>query len=241
VNRQIEGVNRRIIRDVIQTDAAINPGNSGGPLLDSAGRLIGINTMIYTPSGANVGIGFAVPVNTIRRSVAQLITSGRIRQGRIGLQLLGDEPSTQIRHALQLPQGVIVYAVEPNSGADQAGIRFVSSRIIAMLTLYFCHVFAPASLMHVHVPMSCSKRLCSGLGHRFVSSVVTVPLCLAYGIFEAMTFVGGQTDCDLSTYSTKCRPGSLTHVLQGVHIECCRGANAGRPGGSCGKRAREQL
>lgn len=123
VNRQIQGVGRRVIRDVIQTDAAINPGNSGGPLLDSSGRLIGVNTMIYSPSGGNVGIGFAVPVNTVRRSVAQLIATGRIRRGRIGLQLLGDEPSMHIRHALQLPPGVIVHAVEPHSGAAQAGIR----------------------------------------------------------------------------------------------------------------------
>ena len=123
VNRQIQGVNRRVIRDVIQTDAAINPGNSGGPLLDSAGRLIGVNTMIYSPSGGNVGIGFAVPVNTVRRSVAQLVATGRIRRGRVGLQLLGDEPSSHIRHALQLPPGVIVHAVEPGSGAAQAGIR----------------------------------------------------------------------------------------------------------------------
>eukprot|EP00892_Ulva_mutabilis_P010674 jgi/Ulvmu1/797/UM010_0171.1 len=124
VNRQIQGVARRVIRDVIQTDAAINPGNSGGPLLDSSGRLIGINTMIYSPGGGgNVGIGFAVPINTVRRSVAQIIAYGRVRRGRIGLRLLGDEPSMHLRHALGLPPGVIVHAVEPASGAEQAGIR----------------------------------------------------------------------------------------------------------------------
>lgn len=123
VNRQIQGIARRVIRDVIQTDAAINPGNSGGPLLDSSGRLIGVNTMIYSPSGGNVGIGFAVPVNTVRRSVAQIVATGRVRRGRVGLRLLGDEPSSHIRQALQLPPGVIVAAVEPGSGAAQAGIR----------------------------------------------------------------------------------------------------------------------
>ena len=129
VNRQIQGAARRVIRDVVQTDAAINPGNSGGPLLDSAGRLIGVNTMIYSPSGGNVGIGFAVPVNTVRRSVAQLISGGRVRRGRVGLQLLGDEPSLHIRHALQLPPGVIVHAVEPGSGAAQAGIRCAAAAL----------------------------------------------------------------------------------------------------------------
>lgn len=113
-----------MIRDVIQTDAAINPGNSGGPLLDSSGRLIGINTMIYSPGGGgNVGIGFAVPINTVRRSVAQIVTYGRVRRGRIGLRLLGDEPSMHLRHALGLPAGVVVHAVEPGSGAEQAGLR----------------------------------------------------------------------------------------------------------------------
>lgn len=124
VNRQIQGVARRVIRDVIQTDAAINPGNSGGPLLDSGGRLIGINTMIYSPGGGgNVGIGFAVPINTVRRSVAQIVAYGRVRRGRIGLRLLGDEPSMHLRHALGLPAGVVVHAVEPGSGAEQAGLR----------------------------------------------------------------------------------------------------------------------
>ena len=67
--------------DLIQTDAAINPGNSGGPLLDSAGRLIGINTSIYSPSGANAGIGFAVPADTINRVVPQLISHGKYLPG----------------------------------------------------------------------------------------------------------------------------------------------------------------
>jgi S1-C subfamily serine protease len=133
VNRQIQGAGNRIIRDVIQTDAAINPGNSGGPLLDSSGRLIGVNTMIFSPSGGNVGIGFAVPINTVRRVVAQLISSGRVRRGRVGLSMLGDEPGTHIRHALQLPPGVIVHSVVPGSGAAQAGIRYQQCFVKASL------------------------------------------------------------------------------------------------------------
>lgn len=127
VNREIQGVAQRKIRDVIQTDAAINPGNSGGPLLDSGGRLIGVNTMIYSPSGGgNVGIGFAVPINTVKRSVVQLIKHGRILRGRIGLRMLGEEPAMHLRHALGLPHGVLVYAVEAGSGAEQAGVRGMS-------------------------------------------------------------------------------------------------------------------
>jgi S1-C subfamily serine protease len=105
----------------------------GGPLLDSAGRLIGVNTMIYSPGGGNIGIGFAVPVNTVRRSVAQIVQFGRVRRGRVGLQLLGDEPSMHVRHALGLPAGVIVHAVEPGSGAEQAGIRCVAQGVLFML------------------------------------------------------------------------------------------------------------
>lgn len=74
-----------------------------------------------------MGIGFAVPVNTVRRSVVQLITHGRVLRGRIGLRMLGDEPGMHLRHALGLPPGVIVYAVEEGSGAQQAGIRYVPS------------------------------------------------------------------------------------------------------------------
>ena len=75
--REIDSVTRRPIQGVIQTDAAINPGNSGGPLLDSAGRLIGVNTQIYNPTGASAGIGFAIAVDTVNRIVPELIRSGR--------------------------------------------------------------------------------------------------------------------------------------------------------------------
>ncbi|MDB5306545.1 MAG: 2-alkenal reductase [Gemmataceae bacterium] len=78
LGREIDSVNRKTIKDVIQTDAAINPGNSGGPLLDSAGRLIGVNTAIYSPSGAFAGIGFAIPVDEVNRVVPQLIRTGTV-------------------------------------------------------------------------------------------------------------------------------------------------------------------
>ena len=85
LNREIESVTRRTIRGVIQTDAAINPGNSGGPLLDSAGRLIGVNTAIYSPSGASAGIGFAIPVDEVNRIVPRLIRDGRMVRPALGV------------------------------------------------------------------------------------------------------------------------------------------------------------
>jgi S1-C subfamily serine protease len=78
---------RSLIEHLIQTDAAINPGNSGGPLLDSAGRLIGVNTVIYSPSGASAGVGFAIPVDTVNRVVPQLIASGRYVRPALGIEI----------------------------------------------------------------------------------------------------------------------------------------------------------
>jgi S1-C subfamily serine protease len=108
----------RIIRDVIQTDAAINPGNSGGPLLDSGGRLVGVNTAIYSPSGASAGIGFAVPVDTVSRLVPQLIEHGRpIEPGIEGVQWLNDGLAARFGLA-----GAVVRSVEPRSQGDEAGL-----------------------------------------------------------------------------------------------------------------------
>src|SRR5205085_2643773 len=87
LGREIRSVTGRPIRDVIQTDAAINPGNSGGPLLDSAGRLIGMNTAIYSPSGASAGVGFAVPIDTINRVVPALITHGKYLRPSLGIEM----------------------------------------------------------------------------------------------------------------------------------------------------------
>jgi S1-C subfamily serine protease len=110
----------REIADVIQTDAAINPGNSGGPLLDSAGRLIGVNTAIFSPSGANAGIGFAIPVDVVNRVVPELIRSGRVPTPGIGI-VAGDG-----RLATQLGiEGVVVVQTMPGSSAERAGLRGV--------------------------------------------------------------------------------------------------------------------
>ena len=115
LGREIDSVTGRKIYDVIQTDAAINPGNSGGPLLDSAGRLIGITTAIYSPSGAYAGIGFAIPVDIVRRYVPELIQHGRLIQPTLGITIArGDQFDVG---------GVLVVAVEPQSSAEEAGLR----------------------------------------------------------------------------------------------------------------------
>jgi S1-C subfamily serine protease len=112
---------RGLIDHLVQTDAAINPGNSGGPLLDSAGRLIGVNTMIFSPSGASAGVGFAVPVDTVNRVVPQLIANGKYVRPTLGLEV--DERLNQmITERLQV-KGVAVLRVAPGSAAESAGLR----------------------------------------------------------------------------------------------------------------------
>lgn len=108
----------------IQTDAAINPGNSGGPLLDSAGRLIGINTAIYSPSGASAGIGFAVPVDTVMRVVPQLIKTGKYIRPALGIEV--DEQLNRRLQALTGTQGVFVLRVAPGSAAQKAGLSGIT-------------------------------------------------------------------------------------------------------------------
>ncbi len=105
---------------LIQTDAAINPGNSGGPLLDSAGRLIGINTAIYSPSGAYAGIGFAVPVDTVNRVVPQLIRHGRYLRPALGIRA-NEELNQRLTQALGV-EGVVILGVAPGSAAEAAGL-----------------------------------------------------------------------------------------------------------------------
>ena len=117
LGREIKSVTQRSIFDVIQTDASINPGNSGGPLLDSAGRLIGINTAIYSPSGANAGIGFAVPVDTVNTIVPQLIKHGKLTRPGLGINILSDQVAQQ-----QRIEGVIIMSVTAGGPAEQAGI-----------------------------------------------------------------------------------------------------------------------
>ncbi len=118
LGREIKSRSKRNIFDVIQTDAAINPGNSGGPLLDSAGRLIGVNTAIYSPSGAYAGIGFAIPVDTVNRVVPQLIRYGKIIRPGLGVQIANAQLSARLGI-----EGLLVLRVLPGSAALNAGIR----------------------------------------------------------------------------------------------------------------------
>ena len=119
LNREIESFNGRSIRGVVQTDAAINPGNSGGPLLDSAGRLVGVNTQIASPSGASAGIGFAIPVDEVNRIVPRLIRDGRFVRPAIGVS--AGPPDLQ--RALNLPKGVAIVQVGNGSPAARAGLQ----------------------------------------------------------------------------------------------------------------------
>jgi S1-C subfamily serine protease len=121
LNRELPSEDGSSIRELIQTDAAINPGNSGGPLLDSAGRLVGVTTAIYSPSGAYAGVGFAVPVDTVNRVVPRLIATGRYVRPTIGVRY-----DAQINQALVEQvgtKGVFVLAVDPGSPAAAAGLR----------------------------------------------------------------------------------------------------------------------
>ncbi|MDH3525653.1 MAG: trypsin-like peptidase domain-containing protein [Acidobacteriota bacterium] len=122
LGRELTSPSGRTIRDVVQTDAAINPGNSGGPLLDSAGRLIGVNSAIYSPSGASAGIGFAVPVDTVARLVPELIEYGRPIRPGIGVTLLPDSLTRRID-----VEGVAIQSVERGGPADRAGLEGIRS------------------------------------------------------------------------------------------------------------------
>jgi S1-C subfamily serine protease len=121
LGRTIQGVGGATIFDVVQTDAAINPGNSGGPLLDSSGRLIGVNTAIYSPSGASAGIGFAVPVDTVNRIVPELVAHGRVIRPVLGVDL-DDRLSAYVTRRLGV-EGALIRGVARGSGADEAGLE----------------------------------------------------------------------------------------------------------------------
>lgn len=119
LGREIEAATGRTIEGVIQTDAAINPGNSGGPLLDSGGRLIGVNTAIYSPSGASAGIGFAVPVEEVKSVVPILIKHGRIIQPGIGVTVAHE----RLAQRLGLEEGALIIYIKPGGSAEAAGLR----------------------------------------------------------------------------------------------------------------------
>ncbi|MBU4176436.1 MAG: S1C family serine protease [Desulfurivibrionaceae bacterium] len=118
LGREIQSATGRTIQGVIQTDAAINPGNSGGPLLDSAGRLIGVNTAIYSPSGGSAGIGFAVPVDVVAEVIPEIIRHGRLIRPGLGIAVADDQIARRVGVA-----GVLVMNIKPGSSAESAGLR----------------------------------------------------------------------------------------------------------------------
>jgi len=120
LKRRLPTAGGREISNVIQTDAAINPGNSGGPLLDSAGRLIGVTTAILSPSGTNAGIGFAIPADVVNRIVPQLIQNGRVPTPGIGIAAASEAASTRLG-----ADGVVIVQTTPNSPAERAGLQGV--------------------------------------------------------------------------------------------------------------------
>ena len=119
LGREIKSMNNRTIKNVIQTDAAINPGNSGGPLLDSMGRLVGVNTAIFSPSGASAGIGFAIPVNTLKVIIPQLLEYGRLYRPVLGIETLTltDYWATRLK-----VKGVAILTVKKGFPAQEAGM-----------------------------------------------------------------------------------------------------------------------
>ncbi|MDQ8729347.1 trypsin-like peptidase domain-containing protein [Bradyrhizobium sp. LHD-71] len=123
LKRRMPTAGGREVADVIQTDAAINPGNSGGPLLDSGGRLIGVNTAILSPSGTNAGIGFAIPVDIVNRVVPELIRTGRVPTPGIGIVAANESVATRLG-----ADGVVIVNVAPGSPAARAGLRGVDMR-----------------------------------------------------------------------------------------------------------------
>ncbi len=129
LGRSLKSDTGRQIRNIIQTDAAINPGNSGGPLLNSGGEVIGINSAIFTPSGGSVGIGFAIPINTAKKLLPQLIARGRASHPWLGISGLDITPP--VAHALKLPvtQGVLIGQVASGGPAAKAGLHGSQRRV----------------------------------------------------------------------------------------------------------------
>ncbi|WP_201352013.1 S1C family serine protease [Hydrogenimonas urashimensis] len=157
-----------VIHNLIQTDAAINPGNSGGPLLDSAGRLIGVNTAIFSPSGAYAGIGFAIPVDTVNRIVPQLIAYGRYLEPSLGIRT--DERINRLAKARLGFDGVMVLQVIPGTSAEKAGLRGI--------TLYPDGSFDPGDIILSidGKPVHSVKELNDILENYSIGDVVTVEI-----------------------------------------------------------------
>ncbi|MFA5853435.1 MAG: trypsin-like peptidase domain-containing protein, partial [Spirochaetales bacterium] len=128
LGRPIQKDDTTILQNMIQTDASINPGNSGGPLFNSAGKMIGINTMIYSPSGGSVGIGFAIPVDTAIRIVPELIKDGKVRRGWIEMEAIQLFPALvsylkQSGHASPVDKGLLVSSLQEGSSGAKAGLK----------------------------------------------------------------------------------------------------------------------
>jgi S1-C subfamily serine protease len=123
VDRNIESLTRFQIGNAIQTDAAINPGNSGGPLLDAHGRVLGINAQIKTESGGGEGVGFAIPVSAVRRSLRELREDGEVDYGYLGVTTLVLWPQLAERLELDVRDGALIQRVEPDSPAEEAGLH----------------------------------------------------------------------------------------------------------------------
>jgi S1-C subfamily serine protease len=123
VDRNIESLTRFSIGDAIQTDAAINPGNSGGPLLDAHGRVLGINAQIKSQSGGGEGVGFAIPVDAVSRSLRELRADGKVGYGYLGVQTLSLWPQLAERLGIDVPDGALIQEIENNSPAQDAKLR----------------------------------------------------------------------------------------------------------------------
>jgi S1-C subfamily serine protease len=126
LQRPIRARNGRPIDAAIQTDASINPGNSGGPLLDKFGRMIGINSQILSPAGGSVGVGFAVPVNTAKRVIPQILQFGEVRRPKLGASLPAVSDLAERGYKMPVENGLLVYSLVPGGAAERAGLRAVT-------------------------------------------------------------------------------------------------------------------
>ncbi|MCK4451623.1 MAG: trypsin-like peptidase domain-containing protein, partial [Anaerolineae bacterium] len=132
VNRTVKTDEDQVLRGVIQTDAAINRGNSGGPLLDSSGRLIGVNSALFSPTGTSAGVGLAIPVNKLKQIVPELIQNGRYPHPWLGIEGLGYDLYPELARALGLPvdRGLLIAQLYRNSPAVRAGLRGATEEVI---------------------------------------------------------------------------------------------------------------
>jgi len=130
LGRDIRATNNRLIKNVIQTDAAINPGNSGGPLLDSAGKLIGLNAQIFTQSGGSEGIGFAISMDTVKKVVPQLIQFGEVLRPDVGLAGVGLPAALLQELGVPLERGVMITQTTPKGAAAKAGLKSHTKEVI---------------------------------------------------------------------------------------------------------------